>query len=167
MAITALAITPRNPNNLSRQVARLAASHQINKKRQPRSGPKTDTIQYFAAPSSKTPGPNRAASIRTGSKNAGHALSGRHCLRELSVVSVRSGAFSFVVRSFMCALVSIAVEQRSRARQENLPSRRDPETGFRTHALSHLVQNGEALFLPASRHPRFKCDSASYRTGLR
>ena len=89
------------PNNLSRQVARLAASHQISKRRQLNSGPKTATIQYFAAPSSEMPGPNRAASISRASKNAGQALSGRNCLCKPSGGPGRSGAFSSVVRSFM------------------------------------------------------------------
>src|SRR5438309_7583809 len=101
MVIAALATRPREPNTLSRQVARLAASHQISKRRQPNSGPKTPTIQYFAAPSSEMPGPNRAASISRASRNAGQALSGRNCLREPSGVLGRSGAFSSVVRSFM------------------------------------------------------------------
>src|SRR6267378_3764916 len=101
MAIAALATRPRKPNNLSRQVARLAASHQISKRRQPNSGPKTATIQYLAAPSSEMPGPNRVASIRRATRNAGQALSGRNCLREASGVLGRSGAFSSVVRSFM------------------------------------------------------------------
>src|SRR5258706_16351135 len=43
MVIAALATRPRKPNNLSRQVARLAPSHQINKRRQPNNGPKTAT----------------------------------------------------------------------------------------------------------------------------
>src|SRR6266436_4870013 len=101
MVIAALAIRPRKPNKLSRQVARLAASHQITKRRQPNNGPKTDTIQYFAAPSSEMPGPKRVASIRRATRSAGQALSGRNCLREPSGVLGRSGAFSFVVRSFM------------------------------------------------------------------
>src|SRR6266542_2967398 len=101
MVIAALATKPRKPNNLSRQVARLAASHQISKRRQPNSGPKTATIQYFAAPSSERPGPNRAPSIGKATRNAGQALIGQNCLRELSEVLGRSGAFSSVVRSFM------------------------------------------------------------------
>src|SRR5438105_6063022 len=101
MVIAALATSPRKPNNLSRQVARLAASHQISKRRQPNSGPKTATIQYFAAPSSEMPGPNRVASISRASRNAGQALSGRNVLRESSGALGRSGAFSSVVRSFM------------------------------------------------------------------
>src|SRR5438477_12775717 len=105
MAIAALAIRPRKPNNLSRQVARLAASHQISKSRQPNSGPKTATIQYFAAPSSKIPGPNRAASITEASRNAGQALSGRNGLREPSGALGRSGVLFSVVRSFMQILV--------------------------------------------------------------
>lgn len=63
--------------------------------------PKTATIQYFAAPSSERPGPNRAASISRASRNPGQALSGRNCLREPSGVLGRFGAFSSVVRSFM------------------------------------------------------------------
>src|SRR6266436_8951816 len=101
MVIAALAARPRKPNKLSRQVARLAASHQIIKRTQPNSGPKTATIQYFAAPSSEMPGPNRVASISRASRNAGQALSGRNGLREPSGVLGRSGAFSSVVRSFM------------------------------------------------------------------
>src|SRR5438445_2404682 len=101
MVLAALATRPRKPNNLSRQVARLAASQQITKRRQPNNGPKTATIQYFAAPSSEMPGPNRVASIRRASRNAGQALSGRNCLREPSGALGRSGAFSSVVRSFM------------------------------------------------------------------
>ena len=101
MVIAALATRPRKPNNLSRQVARLAASHQISKSRQANSGPKTATIQYFAAPSSEMPGPNRAASIRRASRNAGQALSGRNCFRESSGALGRSGAFSCVFKSFM------------------------------------------------------------------
>src|SRR5439155_12201255 len=101
MVLAALATRPRKPNNLSRQVARLAASHQISKRRQPNSGPKTATIQYFEAPSSEMPGPNRAASIRRASRNAGQARSGRNRLGEPSGELGRSGAFSPVVRSFM------------------------------------------------------------------
>src|SRR5258708_40241716 len=122
MVIAALATRPRKPNNLSRQVARLAASHQISKRRQPNIGPKTDTIQYFVAPSSEMPGPNRAASISRASRNAGQALSGRNCLREPSGVLGRSGAFSSVVRSFM----SIVVEQPSLRLQGNLPPQTHP-----------------------------------------
>src|SRR5712672_699385 len=121
MVTAALATRPRKPNNLSRQVARLAASHQISKSRQPNNGPKTATIQYFV-PSSEMAGPNRAASIRRASRNAGQALSGRNCLREPSGVLGRSGAFSSVVRSF----ISIVVEQTSLRLQGNLPTQTHP-----------------------------------------
>src|SRR5436190_19928404 len=99
--MAAVAIRPRKPNTLSRHVARLAASHQITRRRQHNSGPNTDTIQYLAPPPSNMSGPNRAATISKASSIAGHARSGRKCLREPSEVLGRSGAFSFVARSFM------------------------------------------------------------------
>src|SRR5690242_9659558 len=76
------AMIPRKPKTRSRQVARLAASHQITRSRQHNSGPKTATIQYFVAPPSETLGPYRAATIRTANTRAGHALSGRNVLPE-------------------------------------------------------------------------------------
>src|SRR4051794_39106310 len=126
MTMAAPATKPRKPNTLSRQVARLAASHQISKRRQANSGPKTATIQYFAAPSSKKPGPNRAASISKASKTAGQALSGRTCLREPSGELGRSGVLSSVVRSFM----RIVVEQTNLPRQADLPPQTHPEPPF-------------------------------------
>src|SRR6266568_4416901 len=156
MVIAALATRPRKPNNLSRQVARLAASHQISKRRQPNSGPKTAIIQYFAAPSSEMPGPNRAASIRTASRNAGQALSGRNCLRDPSGVLGRSGAFSSVVRSFMRrSPVAIVVEQTSLRLQENLPPQTHPRTQHLGRAPSAYLNFRYALVFSSSKRRNF------------
>src|SRR5438128_2349515 len=139
MAIAPLATRPRKPNNLSRQVARLAASHQISKRRQPNSGPKTATIQYFEDPSSEMPGPNRAASISRASRNAGQALSGPNL--SPSGGPGRSGAFSPVVRSFMRRFLSIAVEQRSLRLQENLAAPTHPKAQRLGPAPSAFFEN--------------------------
>src|SRR5215213_2235477 len=121
MVMAAVAPRPRKPNTLSRHVARLAASHQITRSRQHKSGPNTDTIQYFAPPPSIMSGPNRAATIRKASRNAGQALSGRNGLRAPSGVLGCSGVFSCVVRSFM---------------------RRFPVDGGRTHQLAPARESG-------------------------
>ena len=146
MVLAALATRPRKPNNLSHQVARLAASHQISKRRQPNSGPKTATIQYFAAPSSEMPGPNRAASIRRPSRNAGQALSGRNCLREPSGVLGRSGAFSSVVRSFMRrSPVDCSRADKLAAAREFASTNAPQSSAFRTCALrlfEHSLRSG-------------------------
>ena len=93
---------PKNPKTLSRQVALLAASHQIRMSRPHNVGPNTAAIQYFAAPSSNRPGPNRAPSIRATSVTAGQVRNGRK-LRG-GALSVGVGAMvspGFAVGSFM------------------------------------------------------------------
>jgi hypothetical protein len=77
-ATTTAATSPRKPNNRSRQVARLAASHQMSRRRQQRRGPKTEIIQYFAIESAETSGPNLPASMSSANNTAGHALNGRN-----------------------------------------------------------------------------------------
>src|SRR6476659_1690330 len=100
MLIVAAAARLRKPNNLARQFARLAASHQTSNNKQHRSGPKTAAIQYLAAPSSKMAGPNRAGSISSANKSAGHALSGRNVLRK-PAAAAGSGTLTDVMGSFI------------------------------------------------------------------
>ncbi|MDB6109730.1 MAG: hypothetical protein JWR69_1480, partial [Pedosphaera sp.] len=99
------------------------------------------------APSSEMPGPNRAASIRRASRNAGQALSGRNCLREPSGGLGRSGAFSSVVRSLM----RILVEQTNLRRQENLPPQTHPRDQHLGPAPSAYLNIRYALFFSASK----------------
>src|SRR5207249_8896812 len=166
MVSAALATRPRKPNNVSRQVARLAASHQISKRRQLNSGPKTATIQYFAAPSSERPGPNRAATIRRASRNAGQALSGRNCLREPSGCWGVPEHFLPLSDHSCGDLLSIVVEQTSLRLQENLPPQTHPRTQHLGHAPSVYLNIRYGLVFSASKRLNFNWSHVSGPTEI-
>src|SRR5262245_24494031 len=71
------ATSPRKPKTRSFQVARLAASHQITRKRQQSIGPIMATIQYLDKPPSRNAGTNRATIIKATRITAGQTRRAR------------------------------------------------------------------------------------------